>query len=59
MSLKRFLAVPFAAFILIVAAFAQTLPQGVQKVTSLEGITEYAFPNSLRTGYFPQNQHHD
>src|SRR5882757_3788928 len=30
-----------------VAAPAQTLPSGVQKITSVEGITEYALPNGL------------
>ena len=30
-----------AALVLTAAAFSQTLPQGVQKVTSVEGITEY------------------
>jgi len=41
-------AVLFAA-----AAFSQTLPAGVQKVTSVEGITEYAYPNGLRVLLFP------
>ena len=36
-------------------AFAQTLPQGVQKVTSVEGITEYAFPNGLHVLLFPDS----
>ena len=36
-----------------VVVFAQTLPQGVQKVTSLEGITEYALPNGLHVLLFP------
>jgi zinc protease len=39
----------------LTAAFAQTLPQGVQKVTSVEGITEYSFPNGLRVLLFPDN----
>jgi zinc protease len=42
-----------AAFALTVTAFAQTLPPGVQKVTSVEGITEYAYPNGLRVLLFP------
>jgi zinc protease len=37
------------------AVNAQTLPPGVQKVTSLEGITEYAFPNGLHALLFPDN----
>jgi len=39
----------FVAF----AAFCQTLPQGVQKVISVEGITEYAYPNGLHLLLFP------
>src|SRR5438045_3386446 len=35
------------------SALAQTLPQGVQKITSVEGITEYAFPNGLHVLLFP------
>jgi zinc protease len=34
---------------------AQTLPAGVQKVTSIEGVTEYAFPNGLHVLLFPDN----
>jgi hypothetical protein len=37
------------------AVYAQTLPPGAQKVTSIEGITEYAFPNGLRALLFPEN----
>jgi zinc protease len=32
---------------------AQSLPAGVQKVTSVEGITEYRLPNGLRVLLFP------
>ena len=42
-----------AALIPMVAAFSQTLPQGVRKVTSVEGITEYALPDGLRVLLFP------
>jgi len=42
-----------AALLLAPAAFPQTLPQGVRKVTSVEGITEYAWPNGLRVLLFP------
>ncbi len=42
-----------AVLLLAPAAFPQTLPQGVQKVTSVEGITEYAWPNGLRVLLFP------
>src|SRR5665647_535417 len=51
---KRLFAI-FAAAILATAATAQTLPQGVQKVTSIEGDTEYAFPNGLHVLLFPDN----
>ena len=55
MGLKRFSALVAATVLLSVASFAQTLPQGVQKVTSVEGITEYAFPNGLHVLLFPDN----
>src|SRR5690242_5242661 len=42
-----------AAVVFTVAAFAQTLPNGVQKTTSVEGITEYSLPNGLRVLLFP------
>src|SRR5947208_9419631 len=42
-----------AALLLAYAAICQTLPQGVQKVTSVEGITEYRYPNGLRLLLFP------
>ncbi len=41
------------AAILAVAAVSQTLPQGVQKGPSVEGITEYSYPNGLRVLLFP------
>jgi zinc protease len=37
------------------AASSQTLPSGVQKVTSVEGITEYRLPNGLQVLLFPDN----
>ena len=45
---------PLLAF-LLVASFtaAQSLPGGAQKVTSVEGITEYALPNGLHVLLFP------
>ncbi|MGA3017853.1 MAG: pitrilysin family protein [Bryobacteraceae bacterium] len=55
MRLKRLIAISAAAFVLTVVALAQTLPQGVQKVTSIEGVTEYAFPNGLHVLLFPDN----
>src|SRR5438477_12639114 len=41
------------ALCLAVSAFSQTLPNGVQKGASVEGITEYTFPNGLRVLLFP------
>ncbi|MDP8983102.1 MAG: insulinase family protein [Acidobacteriota bacterium] len=46
---KLFLAAVVTGFVLA----AQTLPAGVQKLTSVEGITEYSFPNGLRVLLFP------
>src|ERR1035438_6391120 len=47
----------FVGLELAIAAgsLAQTLPDGVQKVTSIEGITEYAFPNGLHALLFPDS----
>src|SRR5579871_4541644 len=45
----------FLAAAVLATALAQTLPQGVQKVTSVEGITEYSLPNGLRVLLFPDN----
>ncbi|MFZ0934655.1 MAG: M16 family metallopeptidase [Bryobacteraceae bacterium] len=42
-----------AAVFLGAATYCQTLPSGVQKVTSVEGITEYAYPNGLHVLLFP------
>ncbi|MGD0046581.1 MAG: pitrilysin family protein [Bryobacteraceae bacterium] len=42
-----------AALLLGAATYCQTLPAGVQKVTSVEGITEYAYPNGLHVLLFP------
>ncbi len=44
-----------AALAFAFAALAQTLPSGVQKITSVEGITEYSLPNGLRVLLFPDN----
>src|SRR5262245_48346041 len=33
--------------------FAQTVPQGVQKIASMGGITEYDYPNGLKVLLFP------
>jgi zinc protease len=42
-----------ATLTVTVCAVAQTLPPGVQKLTSVEGITEYAYPNGLHLLLFP------
>jgi zinc protease len=55
MRLQKLFAFPVVAAFLCAAALAQTLPPGVQKVTSVEGITEYSFPNGLRVLLFPDN----
>ena len=36
-------------------AFSQTLPEGVRKLTAVEGITEYALPNGLHVLLFPDS----
>src|SRR5947208_7000515 len=38
---------------LAVAVFGQAMPPGVQKGSSIEGITEYTFPNGLHVLLFP------
>lgn len=43
-----------AAAALAVAAYSQTLPDGVQKITSVEGITEYRLSNGLDILLFPE-----
>src|SRR5260370_697338 len=53
MRLKRLIAIWAATILLTAAALAQTLPKGVQNVTSVEGVTEYGFPNGLRVLLFP------
>src|SRR5882724_167229 len=40
-----------------VVAQAQTLPGGVQKITTVEGITEYSLPNGLHVLLFPDASH--
>src|SRR5580658_3786519 len=54
MNVRRLIPLSILA-VALTSAFAQTLPQGVQKVTSVEGITEYSFPNGLRVLLFPDN----
>jgi zinc protease len=43
----------WAAGLLACGLFAQTLPPGVQKKTSMGGITEYQYPNGLRVLLYP------
>ena len=47
--MKQFTVAIFLAF----CAWAQSLPQGVEKVTSVEGITEYKLNNGLHVLIFP------
>src|SRR3954454_19125498 len=42
-----------SVFALSICAFAQGIPAGVQKGASVEGITEYSFPNGLRVLLYP------
>lgn len=55
--MRLFRLTPFVFAILLFATgnFAQTLPSGVQKVASVEGVTEYAYPNGLHVLLFPDN----
>ena len=55
MGLKRFLVEVSCVVVLTASSLAQSLPAGVQKVTSIEGVTEYAFPNGLHVLLFPDN----
>jgi zinc protease len=55
MRLKKLIAVCAATVVLTAASFAQTLPAGVRRVTSIEGVTEYAFPNGLHVLLCPDN----
>ena len=49
---ERFIALVGMAF-WAVASFGQTLPRGMEKVTSVEGITEYKLANGLHVLVFP------
>ena len=44
-----------ATILFAAVAFSQTLPTGVQKITSVEGITEYSLPNGLHFLLFPDD----
>src|SRR6476646_11838083 len=51
----RFAKLPAVLALVAFTALSQQLPQGVRKVTSVEGITEYALPNGLRVLLFPDD----
>jgi len=53
MHCKSRLTLIVAALVLALAASSQTSPRGARKVTSVEGITEYALPDGLRVLLFP------
>ena len=44
-----------ALFLPIAPTFAQTLPAGISKITSVEGITEYRLANGLKVLLFPDD----
>ena len=52
---RRFALLTAALALTAIAASAQQMPKGVQKVTSVEGITEYSLPNGLHVLLFPDN----
>jgi zinc protease len=54
MHLKRLFTFPIVILALTLSALGQTLQQGVQRVTAVEGITEYSLPNGLRVLLFPE-----
>ncbi|HYA24866.1 MAG TPA: pitrilysin family protein [Terriglobales bacterium] len=47
------LGVSVTAILAAQTAFTASLPAGVQRITSVEGITEYSFPNGLHVLLFP------
>ncbi len=54
MKLQRFIVSAFLISSLCLTAFAQNkMPEGIQKVTSVEGITEYRLPNGLKVLLIP------
>src|SRR5436190_24382402 len=52
---RKSLSILTAIFALTLAALAQSLPQGVTRITAVEGITEYALPNGLHVLLFPDS----
>ena len=55
MRLKPAFVVTILAVMVCLPVWPQTIPAGVQKVTSVEGITEYAWPNGLHVLLFPDS----
>src|SRR5690242_14973808 len=53
--MRRNVVIASVLFVFALAAAGQGLPQGVQKVTSVEGITEYTLPDGLHVLLFPDN----
>ena len=51
--MSRKFVVSLGALALLVPTFAQTLPSGVVKKSSMAGITEYDYPNGLRVLLYP------
>ena len=51
----RLMPVVVAILLFTAVNSAQTLPPGVQKVTSIEGVSEYAYPNGLHVLLFADN----
>lgn len=51
----RLMPVVVAILLFTAVNFAQILPPGVQKVVSIEGVSEYAYPNGLHVLLFPDN----
>src|SRR5690349_24239450 len=51
--MRRALSVSLAIVLALAAAVAQQVPAGVQKGPSVEGITEYSYPNGLHVLLFP------
>jgi zinc protease len=55
MRLMKVTATVASMLVLAAASHAQTLPAGVEKMVSIEGVTEYAFPNGLHVLLFPDD----
>jgi zinc protease len=51
--MRRIAALAAGFLILVSVSFAQTLPRGVERVTSVEGLTEYRLANGLHVLVFP------